>query len=126
MKRYLRGVAGLLVWAGSFYLLQAQSEGEPKALFEKVLGSTLKNDYSALVTVCDEGMKEMVTPDMLADLNRSLLVRFKGGYTPVYMGYLDKQGARVHYWKIVLKDQGDDMLMSLAVRQQLVSAFNLK
>lgn len=111
---------------GAVPALRAQADQEPHALFQKVLGSVLQNDYPGLVSVCDEGMKDVVTPEMLADLHRSILIRFKSGYTPVYMGFLTKSEARIHYWKLVMKDRGDDVLMTLVVRNGLVSAFNLK
>jgi hypothetical protein len=117
---------GLLVLLGNLTDLRAQSGEEPQALFQKVLTSTLQNDYAGLISVCDQGMKEMVTEDMLTDLSRSMGLHFKSGYTPTYMGYLDKAGARVYYWKLSMKDRGDDVLMTLVVRQGLVSAFNLK
>lgn len=116
---------GLLGSAGPG-LLRAESAGEPQALFQKVLGSTLQNDYAGLISVCDQGMRDVVTPEMLEGLSRSAMPRFKSGYTASYMGYLDKQGSRIHYWKLVMKDKGDDVLMTLVVRNGLVSSFNLK
>lgn len=127
MKSFVRHCGLVLLWGlAGLASLHAEPTGEPQALFQKVLGSTLQNDYAGLITVCDQGMKDVVTPDMLEGLSRSAMPRFKAGYTATYMGYLDKQGSRVHYWKLVMKDRGDDVLMTLVVRNGLVSSFNLK
>jgi len=115
-----------MIWFSGIASLRAQADTEPKALFQKVLESTLQNNYSVFMSVCDQTMRDMVTADMLSDRSRTLVASLHGGYTPVYMGYLDKQGAKVYYWKLVLKNRGDDMLVSLVVRDNLVSAFNIK
>jgi hypothetical protein len=74
----------------------------------------------------DETVKSAMTQQILDKMNQQLAPRFKQGYIVVGMGSLKKEGALVYLWKLEFKDEGDDVLVTMAVKDGKVAGFYLR
>lgn len=61
-----------------------------------------------------------------AQVANSVGPRLRQGYTTQYLGNLQQQGLDISVWKISFRDQGDDLLATLNVREGRVGGFFLR
>lgn len=95
------------------------------ALAGKLLTALEKSDYDAFVADGDATFRQM-RPEQFAAAAAHFAPMFKAGYAVTYLGDLKQGGAHVTLWKLSFKDQGDDVLANLVVKDGKVAGFWIK
>ncbi len=93
---------------------------------DKLLRAVEANDHDSFVGDANDAFKTGLTKQMLEGVSGQLSPRLKKGYTPEFLGELTQQGCRVLLWKIVYKDDGDDTLAKLVLKDGKVAGFWLQ
>jgi hypothetical protein len=104
------------------------------ALAPPQVEATLKNMLAALQTNSlpdfvadgDTALQAAITPPMFDNLSRQLAPRLKNGYTATYLATLKQQGFTVYLWKVEFSDSGDDILVTMAIKDGKVGGFWLR
>ena len=92
-----------------------------------LLKATMDNDIELFESVCDDNMKEAITPDQLEAVSIQVSALMKEGYQKTFLGVLDRAGFKTYYWKIDFDKQGvSDMLAELSISDKKVSGFFIR
>jgi hypothetical protein len=103
-----------------------QTPQQPEAIMRSMLAAIQANSLTDFDAPADETVKSAMTQQILDKMNQQLAPRFKQGYIVVGMGSLKKEGALVYLWKLEFKDEGDDVLVTMAVKDGKVAGFYLR
>jgi hypothetical protein len=103
-----------------------QTPRQPEAIMRSMLAAIQANSLTDFDAPADETVKSAMTQQILDKMNQQLAPRFKQGYIVVGMGSLKKEGALVYLWKLEFKDEGDDVLVTMAVKDGKVAGFYLR
>ena len=103
-----------------------QTPQQPEAIMRSMLAAIQANSLTDFDAPADETVKSAMTQQILDKMNQQLALRFKQGYIVVGMGSLKKEGALVYLWKLEFKDEGDDVLVTMAVKDGKVAGFYLR
>ena len=82
-------------------------------------------DYASFVSDGDTAFKGLPKGNFNFVVNK-FSTRFKAGYDVVYLGELKKRGIQITLWKISFKDGGDDILVTLSLKDGKVGGFWIK
>ena len=101
---------------------------EPKvqSVFDTLMGAIEDNSYTSFLTVVDDDFKAVLTKPLFESVVKQVAPRQKKGYEPTYFGSINRQGYRVHFWKLVFNDKDDDLLAELALKDEKVGGFMLR
>lgn len=103
-----------------------QTPQQPEVIMRSMLAAIQANSLTDFDAPADETVKSAMTQQILDKMNQQLAPRFKQGYIVVGMGSLKKEGALVYLWKLEFKDEGDDVLVTMAVKDGKVAGFYLR
>ena len=101
----------------------AQAPALPDTMMKKLMAAVEENDYAAFVEDGIPEFKTGVTPQILERVSRQIAERLKEGYECAYLGEMKQREFKVYLWKATFKDGGDDALIKLVVRDDLVAGF---
>ena len=104
----------------------AQTVQQAEAILKSMLVATQANSLTDFVALSDQSVKSAMTQSILDHMNQLLGPRMKQGYTVVGLGTLKKEGAVVYLWKLEFKDEGDDVLITMAMKEGKVAGFYLR
>lgn len=127
MLRWILGCLAVLAALGLAVPSQAATPGAAadEPVVHQLLDAMAQNDYKAFV---GQGTPEFSALDQqqFSQVATALSPRLKHGYTVQYLGNLRQQGLDISVWKIGFKDQGDELLATLNVRDGKVGGFFLR
>ncbi len=103
----------------------ADPDQATETIFKKLMEATESNDYDGFIAECDATMKAALTKPMLEAVSRRIEPRTKQGYDSDYLGELNQNGYKVHLWRLRFKDDGDDVLATLSVKDGKTGGFYL-
>jgi hypothetical protein len=104
----------------------AQPSQQPESAMKSMLAAIQVNSLADFNALGDRSVQAAMTQQILDQMSQLLGPRLKQGYTVVGMGSLKKEGAVVFIWKLEFKDEGDDVLVTMAVKDGKVAGFYLK
>ena len=81
-----------------------------------LLAAIEADDYANFARAINDEFKASLTNKVFAEVVASLAPRLDKGYDITYMGELNKGGFKVTVWKLVFKDKGDDVLVTLSIK----------
>jgi uncharacterized membrane-anchored protein YitT (DUF2179 family) len=120
----------VIVIAATFDLVSnvafAQSPQQTETVVKSMLGAIQAGSLTDFVAPGDQSVKSAMTQQMLDSMNQLLGPRLKQGYTAVGIGSLRKEGAVVYLWKLEFKDEGDDVLVTIAIKEGKVAGFYIR
>lgn len=118
----------LLIAAAWLAAIPAEAQPDPatQAIFSKLIGATIANDYDAFTAQSDAALKAALTKPMLEGVSEQIKGRAAQGYEAEYLGELKQQGHQVHLWRLRFKDGGDDVLATLSVKNGKAGGFYLR
>ncbi|GIW80897.1 MAG: hypothetical protein KatS3mg105_2704 [Gemmatales bacterium] len=116
-------VALLLSFFPAAGTVAADPDVKTRQIFEKMLSAAMANDRDAFVQFAIDPLKEAITKDVMASVHETLGARLKKGYRSFYLCQLKQRGLAVHLWKLTFKDDGDDVLIRLSLRDGKVEGF---
>jgi hypothetical protein len=120
----------VIVFAASLDLVSnvafSQTPQQPEAIMTSMLGAIQANSLADFDALGDQTVKSAMTQQILDTMNQLLGPRLKQGYTVVGMGTLRKEGSLVYLWKLEFKDAGDDVLVTMAMKDGKVAGFYLR
>ncbi len=99
----------------------------PKNILEKLLSAVEDYDYNSFVANGDANFKAGITMEELQGISMQLSSRLSRGYNIKYLGKIKKQqGYLVYLWKLVYKDEIDEALVTLTIKEGKVAGFVLQ
>ncbi len=101
----------------------AQAPALPDTMMTKLMKAVEENDYAAFVEDGIPEFKAGVTPQILEGVSLQIAARMKEGYTCTYLTEMKQREFNVYLWKVTFMDGGDDALVKLVVRDDLVAGF---
>jgi hypothetical protein len=116
--------AAALLWG--FAALSSAQAPQVEATLKKMLAALQDNSVPDFVSEGDAAFQAAITPPMFDNLSRQLGIRMKKGFTATYLGTLKQQGYTVYLWKLGFSDSGDDILVTMAIRDGKVGGFWLR
>ena len=122
MTMKITALAALLLLAATLPG-QAQAPALPETMMTKLMKAVEENDYAAFVEDGIPEFKAGVTPQILEGVSLQIADRMKEGYTCTYLAELKQREFKVYLWKVTFTDGGDDALVKLVVRDDLVAGF---
>jgi hypothetical protein len=90
---------------------------------DKLLGAIKTADRDAFVANATDAVKEGTKQEIMDALKKELGPRFEKGYEAKYLCQLKQAGCQVHLWKVTFKDEGDDMVVRLVLKDGKVAGF---
>ena len=104
----------------------AEPDQATQVIFKNLMAATVSNNYDGFIADCDATMKAALSKRMLARVSSELAPRAKQGYETHYLGELNQHGYKVHLWRLIFKDGGDDALATLGVKDGKAEKFLLQ
>jgi hypothetical protein len=115
--------AAAMLTAVSVY---AEPDQTTQAIFKNLMAATVSNNYDGFIAESDATMKAALTKRMLQRVSKELEPRAMQGYDARYLGELNQRGLKVHLWRLIFKDGGDDVLATLRVKDGKADNFLLQ
>jgi hypothetical protein len=137
MKSALRGVVpastlgrllfiGVLLASAGARIGFAQAPLEVEATMKNMLAATQSKSLADFVAGADASFKSNMTQGKFDSFNSQFAPRLNQGYTATFLARLNQSGYALYLWKLEFKDGGDDRLVTLVVKDGLVSGFFLR
>ena len=114
----------LSLWFGSHpALAQAPQPAEPnvEGIMKTMLAGIQNNSLSDFTGAGDPAFQSGMTQETLDSIRQLLGSRLKQGYTSTFLTRLKQQGFMVYLWKLEFKDNNDDVLLTIAIKDGKVS-----
>jgi hypothetical protein len=131
VQPFLRCITSLRVFALALLVgLTAQGWAQAPPQVETTLKSMLSalqdNSLPGFVAEGDAAFQAAIAPPMFGNMSRQLGTRLKNGHSATYLATLKQQGFTVYLWKLEFSDSGDDILVTLAIKDGKVGGFWLR
>ena len=94
--------------------------------FAKLLVAVKAADRDVFLASAADAVKDSITQAVMDDLKKNLGTRLEKGYKASYLCNLKQAGHQVHLWKLTFKDDGDDVVIRLALKDGKVGGFFLQ
>ena len=96
------------------------------ATLTKMLASIQSRSHDQFVEPGDERFKKGFSEKMFAELYQLLGQRMKQGYDATFLTTLRQQDYVVYIWKLAFKDEKDDYIIRMAVKDGIVRGFVIR
>ena len=93
---------------------------------KNMLSAIEDNSLTDFVASGDAAFRSGMTQQILDSVRQSLAPRLKQGYTAKFLTSLNQLGFTVYLWKLEFKDNNDDILATIALKDGRVSGFWLR
>jgi len=123
---FIVAISGFIFFATSGTAIAAKNTSGADSILTKLLNAVEKNDFNKFIADGDAQFKAAITKQMFESVNAQITPRMKKGYEIVTLGTLKQQGCQVFLMKLVFKDDGDDILAKLALRDGKIVGFLLQ
>lgn len=123
MKTFTLSISTALLFA--FSVIAAGYPAASQAEATKLVAATAADDFAAFVSDGNpafQGLKR----DQFESVVSQIGSRLKSGYDLSYLGDLNQKGYQVTLWRIRFKNDGDDLLATLSMRDRKVAGFWIK
>ena len=110
-------LTAVLLVTGTAPLSAADPAKEDAALFERLIAAFEKADYDTFIAEGDAGLRKGLKKEAFDKTYTQFSARFKSGYEATFLGELKQYGCHVTLWKLSFKDQSDDALLTLMVKE---------
>jgi hypothetical protein len=94
--------------------------------FDKLIDAIIANNRETFVADATDAVKQGMTQGVMDGLHKHLGARMARGYQATYLCQLKQAGHQVHLWKLSFKDDGDDVVIRIALKQDKVAGFFLQ
>jgi hypothetical protein len=92
-------------------------------IYDKLLDAIKTGDRDAFVANAADKVKEGTTQEVMDALEKQLGGRLKKGYESTFLCQLKQSGHQVYLWKLTFKDEGDDLVVRVAIKDGKVGGF---
>ena len=115
-----------LVAASALAAATAARAGDPapavQKTFDKLVAAVKAGDRDAFLAEATDALKQATTPQVMAGLSK-LGSRLGKGYKATYLCQLKQEGYQVHLWKVTFKDERDDVVIRVVLKDGKVAGF---
>ena len=118
----LVALAGL--WAAR--LFAAAEQGPPTEILQRLLKAVERNDFDTYASYGTSSFTQESAKEVLENMSRQLGGRLAKGYVTSYLGVVKQKGGEYHLWRIMYKDNADDSLAKIFVKNKKVEGFWLQ
>ena len=115
-------VATLLLCSPAL-LTAADAPSDAAAISAKLFAALENTDYAAFVAAGDAVFQQKLKPEQFAAVAAQLAPMLKAGHAVTYLGELQQKGFRVTLWKLSFRQGGDDLLVTLSLKDGKVGGF---
>ncbi len=119
-----------LIAIGAAFLFAASAfaatDEQATAIFQKLLDAQASKNYDAFVADGTDALKAALTKTQFEAASDFLSKRFKDGYETKFLGELKRHDSQVFLYKLQCKDGGDDLLATLALKDDKVAGIFFK
>jgi hypothetical protein len=91
--------------------------------FDKLMAAIKVNNRDAFVADATDAVKQAITPSVMEALNKQLGSRLSKGYQATHLCQLKQAGHQVHFWKVTFKDEGDEFVIRIPLKDGKVAGF---
>lgn len=113
-----------LLWAPlTTFAETPQADPALQKTFEKMLAAIKDGDRDAFVADGSEAVKKGTTAQVIKVLKDTVGGRLQSGYTATYLCSLKQAGHQVNLWKLSFKDDDDDLVVRIAMKDGKVGGF---
>ncbi len=99
----------------------------PRSILEKLLSALENYDYKSILADGDANFTAGLTLEKLEEISMRLSPRLSKGYNIKYLGKVKKnQGYLVYLWKLVYKDEIEEALVTLTMKDGKIAGFVLQ
>jgi hypothetical protein len=99
----------------------AATDEQAAATFQKLLDAQPGKNYEQFVANASDPLKAALSQTQFEAAADILNKRFKDGYDVKPLGELNQRGCQIYLYKIVCKDNGDDILATMALKDDKVA-----
>ena len=118
--------AALALFAAIAGVRASEPDKAVQKTFDKLLGAIKTGDRAAFIANATDAVKEATKQEVLDALKKDLGSRLDKGYKATYLCQLKQAGCQVHLWKVTFKDEGDDLVVRVALKDGKVAGFFLE
>ncbi|MDA3963055.1 MAG: hypothetical protein PF961_19900 [Planctomycetota bacterium] len=94
---------------------------------ETLWDATLSGDIERFHSVCDDGMRDAITPAVLAGVTAQVQTSLAGKRHRVeYQGFVAKPAGLVSLWRVAIAGTEEDLLLTLTTQGGLCTGFFIK
>ncbi len=104
----------------------AEEPSDERALFDSLLKALEERSRKDFLRNANANFASAITRQAFNQMADFFAPRLQTGFEIEYLGSLDKPGAKVHLWKIVYEDGGDDTLAKLVKRNGEIAGLGLE
>jgi hypothetical protein len=101
----------------------AQVASQYDTALKQMLDAVQEKSYEPFVARGDLRFKNGFTTKMFEELSRQLGPRLRLGYSLTFLTTLHQRDYLVYVWKLAFKDDKDDFLITLAIKDGSVTGF---
>jgi len=94
--------------------------------FDQVVAAVASGDQGVFATMGTPEVKSGVTAEVMGSLKSTVGKRLTAGYRAEYLCELNQAGLKVYLWKVSFKDGGDDVVVRIAMQEELIAGFFLQ
>ena len=128
MSKQLRigGVLGLLTSLTLIAMASAQGGDADPAVqktLDKILASIKTGDRDGFVANATDTVKEGMTKEVMDTMKEKFGERLDKGYKAAYQCQLKQVGHQVYLWKLTFKDDGDDLVARVVLKDGKLAGF---
>jgi hypothetical protein len=106
-------------------LVHAQTH-PAEIIMKNMISAIESGSLTDFVASGDPAFRSGITQEVFNSIQQTLAPRLKQGYTAKFLTSLNQQGFTVYLWKLEFKDNNDDVLATLAMKDGKVSGFWLR
>lgn len=117
-------ILGVALLTAAVSAVAATARKEDASVATKLVAAVARADYDGFVS--GEPTLRRLTKEQFAAVGALYGERLKRGYTLLFLGELRQEGHRVSLWKIVFKDESDDALVTLSMKDGSVGGFFIR
>jgi len=126
MQLRVSGIIALMVAIAFGSNVYADPPASVGKTFDKVVAAVISGDRDAFVALATPAVKSAFTPEIMKSVRSAFGKRLEAGYSAEYLCELDQAGLEVHLWKVSFRDGGDDVVVRIAMQEDLVAGFFLQ
>lgn len=103
----------------------ASTPADFQKLFLEKIGAFKNKDYKAFLANSDQALSQAATEAAFGEAADEWAPRLTAGFEASYMGAFKKGDYTVTIWKLVCADKGDDLLVTMSLKDGKVGGFFL-
>ena len=117
------GLVAVLATLATAFAQAGDADAAVQKTFDKLLGAIKTGDRDAFVGNATDAVKKGMTQEVMDALKEKFGPRLDKGYKASYLCQLKQTGHQIYLWKMTFKDDGDDLVCRVVMKDGKVAGF---